>query len=75
MSNFGFKIKKDDENAIKDAEKEISRLAQQLAEVEQRMDSDMEKHKKEPRVPPAGSGGAAPMPNGFPPPDIFLRAD
>ena len=28
LSNFGFKINKNDESAIKDAEKEISRLQQ-----------------------------------------------
>ena len=47
LHNFGFKIKKDDQNAISDAEKEQTRLAQHLAEVEQRMDSDMEKHKRD----------------------------
>ena len=47
LHNFGFKLKKDDQNAISDAEKEQTRLAQHLADVEQRMDSDMEKHKRD----------------------------
>lgn len=34
LSNSGFKLKKEDENAIKDAAKEISRLNQILANVE-----------------------------------------
>lgn len=47
MKNFGFKIKKEDDNSIKDASKEILRLQTQLAEVESRLDADTEKHKKD----------------------------
>ena len=47
LSNSGFKLKKEDENAIKDAAKEISRLNQILANVESKMDSETERFKKE----------------------------
>ena len=47
LANIGYKVKPEEANAIKDAEKEISALAQLLAEVEQKMDSEMEKHKKD----------------------------
>ena len=47
LSNAGFKIKKEDENAIKDANKEISRLSQILANVESKQESETERFKKE----------------------------
>lgn len=48
ISNVGsIKIKKEDENAIKDAEKEISRLAQIIAQVESSQESQSERFKKD----------------------------
>jgi hypothetical protein len=47
LAGAGFKIKKEDENAIKDAEKEISRLSQILANVESKQESETERFKKE----------------------------
>ena len=47
LHNAGFKIKKEDENAIKDAEKENSRLQQILANVESKMETETERFKKE----------------------------
>ena len=46
LSNIGYKIRKEDENLLKDAGKQISNLAAKLAEVEQKMDAEMETHKK-----------------------------
>ena len=46
LANIGYKIRKEDENHLKDAEKQISNLAARLAEVEQKMDAEMETHKK-----------------------------
>lgn len=41
------KLRKEDENAIKDAEKEISRLSQILANVESKQEAETERHKKD----------------------------
>ena len=46
LANIGYKIRKEDENHGKDAAKQISNLAARLAEVEQKMDAEMETHKK-----------------------------
>ena len=46
LANIGYKIRKEDENHLKDAGKQISNLAARLAEVEQKMDAEMETHKK-----------------------------
>ena len=48
LANIGnTKLKKDDENAIKDAEKENTRLSTILADVESRQESEIERFKKE----------------------------
>ena len=48
LANAGnTKLKKEDENAIKDAEKEISRLSQIVANVESKQESETERFKKE----------------------------
>lgn len=48
LANIGnTKLKKDDENAIKDAEKENTRLSTILADVESRQESETERFKKE----------------------------
>ena len=47
LANIGYKIRKEDENHLKDAEKQISNLAAKLAEVEQKMDAEMEGWKKD----------------------------
>ena len=47
LANSGFKLKKDDENAIKDAEKEISKLAQLVANVESKQELETERWKKD----------------------------
>jgi len=47
LAAAAIKIKKEDENAIKDAEKEISRLSQILANVESKQESETERFKKE----------------------------
>jgi hypothetical protein len=45
--NGNTKLKKEDENAIKDAEKENTRLSAILADVESKQESETERFKKE----------------------------
>lgn len=47
LANSGFKLKKEDENAIKDAEKEISKLTQLVANVESKQELETERWKKD----------------------------
>lgn len=48
LQNIGYnKINKKDHDAINDASKESTRLTQLLAEVEQKMEAEMDKHKKD----------------------------
>lgn len=47
LANNQFKLKKEDENAIKDAEKEISKLAQLVANVESKQELETERWKKD----------------------------
>jgi dynein heavy chain len=47
LGNIGYKIRKEDENHLKDAAKQISNLAARLAAVEQTMEAEMEGWKKD----------------------------